>query len=179
MLPLFDADMDRSVQKATASLERFPVLFEEAWLDGMRSKLGLFTAEAEDKALVDDLLAWMQRTSADFTNTFRDLSTSARAEAARRADSEFEAWHARLDARRAGQPQSLAEGEALMRRSNPAFIPRNHKVEEALRAASAGDLTVMHQLLDVLSKPYDHDRDVPAFSAPGEQTGNYRTFCGT
>ena len=103
----------------------------------------------------------------------------ARAEAARRADPEFDAWHARLDARRSRQPQSLAESEALMRRTNPAFIPRNHKVEEALRAASAGDLTVMHQLLEVLASPYDHDRDLPAFSAPGEPTGNYRTFCGT
>ena len=71
MLPLFDQDTDRAVERATAALDRFPELFEQHWLDGMRAKLGLFTQEPEDKALVDDLLAWMQRRSADFTNTFR------------------------------------------------------------------------------------------------------------
>jgi uncharacterized protein YdiU (UPF0061 family) len=67
MLPLFDRDVDRAVERATAALDRFPDLFEQHWLDGMRAKLGLFTQEDGDKALVDDLLAWMQRRSADFT----------------------------------------------------------------------------------------------------------------
>ena len=77
MLPLFDRDADRAVERATAALDRFPDLFEQHWLDGMRAKLGLFTQEEEDKALVDDLLAWMQQRSADFTNTFRALTTRA------------------------------------------------------------------------------------------------------
>jgi uncharacterized protein YdiU (UPF0061 family) len=179
MLPLFDADIDRAVERATASLQRFPLIFEQAWLSGMRSKLGLFTDEPEDKALVGDLLAWMRATSGDFTNTFRTLTAKVRAEEARRADSDLDAWHGRLDARRSRQPQSQDEAEALMRRHNPAFIPRNHRVEEALQAATMGDLTVMHRLLDVLATPYDHYRDLPRFSAPGERSGNYRTFCGT
>ena len=178
MLPLLDTDIDRAVQRATASLERFPVLFESGWLAGMRAKLGLFNDEAEDKALVDDLLAWMERSAADFTNTFRMLTTPARAEEGRKADPQFDAWHKRLDARRSRQPQSASEVESLMRRHNPAFIPRNHKVEEALQAAGENDFAVMHRLLDVLAKPYDHDRDLPAFSAPGESR-TYRTFCGT
>ena len=77
MLPLFDRDVDRAVERATAALDRFPDLFEQHWLDGMRAKLGLFTQEEGDKALVDDLLAWMQRRSADFTNTFRSLTERA------------------------------------------------------------------------------------------------------
>ncbi len=81
MLPLFDRDADRAVERATAALDRFPDLFEQHWLDGMRAKLGLFTQEDGDKALVDDLLAWMQRRSADFTNTFRSLTPSAKASA--------------------------------------------------------------------------------------------------
>ncbi len=179
MLPLLNADLDRAVQLATASLERFPVLFESGWLAGMRSKLGLFTEEPDDKALVDDLLLWMERTSADFTNTFRTLTTRARAEDPRKADPEFDAWHTRLDARRARQPQPFAEAEALMRRHNPAVIPRNHKVEEALQAASGNDdFTVMQRLLEVLATPYDHDLDLPAFSTPGDSR-SYRTFCGT
>ena len=67
-----------------------------------------------------------------------------------------------------------------MRRHNPAVIPRNHLVEDALLAATEGhDLTVMRRLLDVLSAPYDHDRDLPAFTAPGQDDRSYRTFCGT
>ena len=71
-------------------------------------------------------------------------------------------------ARRGRQPQSPAEAESLMQRHNPAFIPRNHNVEAALEAAtSAGDYSLMMQLLDVLATPYDHSRDLPQFSAPG------------
>jgi serine/tyrosine/threonine adenylyltransferase len=190
MLPLFDRDADRAVERATAALDRFPHLFEQHWLDGMRAKLGLFTQEEGDKALVDDLLAWMQRRSADFTNTFRSLTrpgqgfggpTSERLVGdSTNADPELEAWHHRLAARRGRQRQSPAEAEDLMRRHNPAFIPRNHNVEEALQAAtSADDFSVMERLLDVLATPYDHGRDLPMFSTPSPDTWPYQTFCGT
>ena len=180
MLPLFDADPEKAVARATASLQRFPVLFEDEWLDGMRAKLGFFTPEPEDKLLVDDLLAWMQRTSADFTNTFRMLSSATPAAAASGPDAEFEAWSRRLESRRSRQPQSPSDVKELMRRHNPALIPRNHKVEEALRAATAvGDFSVMERLLDVLATPYDHDRELPAYTAPDACGGSYRTFCGT
>jgi uncharacterized protein YdiU (UPF0061 family) len=174
MLPLLDADMDRAVERATASLERFPTLFEQYWLDGMRSKLGLFTSEPGDRTLVADLLTWMKRESADFTNVFRTLDTV-------RTDADFNAWHRRLTERRSRQPQSSAEVTALMRRHNPAVIPRNHLVEDALRAATVeDDFTVMARLLDVLATPYDHDRDDRlAFTAPGHDGRAYRTFCGT
>jgi uncharacterized protein YdiU (UPF0061 family) len=180
MVPLFDRDTDRAVERATAALDRFPVLFEQHWLDGMRSKLGLFTREPEDKAIVDDLLAWMHRRSADFTNTFRALTTGCLATDAITTDPDFEGWHQRLEARRLRQPQSRAEGEALMRRHNPAVIPRNHKVEEALQAATtAGDFSAMERLLDVLRTPYDHARDLRMFSTPDFPQRPYRTFCGT
>ena len=180
MLPLFDPDFDRAVERATAALNRFPELFGQYWLDGMRSKLGLFTREDTDKALADDLLAWMQRRSADFTNTFRSLSTGRLVEDLATADTDVEAWHLRLMARRGQQPQSRAEAETLMQRHNPAFIPRNHNVEAALEAAtSAGDYSLMTQLLDVLARPYDHSRDLPSFSAPGPADRAYQTFCGT
>jgi uncharacterized protein YdiU (UPF0061 family) len=180
MLPLFDEDVDRAVERATASLDRFPRLFRQHWLDGMRSKLGLFTAEDEDEALVDELLAWMQRQSADFTNTFRLLTSGRLIAPSTPGDPEVEAWHRRLEVRRGRQPQTPAESESLMRRHNPAFIPRNHKVEEALEAATSGDdVSVMERLLEVLAAPYDHDRDLPAFNAPSSDTWPYRTFCGT
>jgi len=179
MLPLFDPDFDRAVERATAALNRFPELFEQYWLDGLRSKLGLFTREDADKALADDLLTWMQRRSADFTNTFRSLSTGRLLQDLATADTDAEAWHARLMVRRGQQPQSRAEAETLMQRHNPAFIPRNHNVEAALEAASAGDYSLMTQLLDVLATPYDHSRDLPSFSAPGPADRAYQTFCGT
>ena len=190
MLPLFDRDVDRAAERATAALGRFPPLFEQHWLDGMRAKLGLFTQEDGDKALVDDLLAWMQRRSADFTNTFRSLTRLSQgfgeqASAGLIGDStnaepELEAWRRRLAARRGRQPQSPAEAENLMRRHNPAFVPRNHNVEEALEAATrADDYSVIERLLDVLATPYDHGRDLPAFSTPSSGGQPYRTFCGT
>jgi uncharacterized protein YdiU (UPF0061 family) len=180
MLPLFDADVDKAAELATASLARFPVLFEAHWLGGCRAKLGLLTDEEDDRALVDDLFGWMARRSADFTNTFRRLTSGQPVDPAADADPEWQAWHDRFAERRRRQPQPAAEVEALMRRHNPAFIPRNHLVEAALLAATRDDdLSVLHRLLEVLAAPYDHDADLPAFREPGPRGTRYRTFCGT
>jgi uncharacterized protein YdiU (UPF0061 family) len=189
MLPLFPvsrnasaaflrADTDRAVERATEALDRFPDLFAQHRLDGMRAKLGLFTKEDDDAALVNDLLAVMKRQSADFTNTFRSLTTGRPAARSLSADQEFDAWHRRWQARRGRQAQSAAEADTLMRQHNPAVIPRNHNVEAALTAATTrNDLSVMERLLEVLATPYDHERDLPEFSGPGP--GGHRTFCGT
>jgi uncharacterized protein YdiU (UPF0061 family) len=95
------------------------------------------------------------------------------------ADQELEAWLRRWEARRGRQPQSALETDGLMRRNNPAVIPRNHHVEAALAAADDGELSVMQRLLDVLAAPYDHDRDPGDFGEPGVSPRPYRTFCGT
>ena len=180
MLPLFDTVTESAVERATASLNRFSELFERYWLDGMRSKLGLFTPDAEDKALVDGLLAWMSRQGADFTNVFRSLSRATTAAALASEDAGFGAWYSHLEARRSRQPQSASAAEGLMQRHNPAFIPRNHLVEEALAAAAnEHDYSVMQRLLDVLARPYDYERDLPMFTEPGKDGRHYRTFCGT
>jgi serine/tyrosine/threonine adenylyltransferase len=180
MLPLFDPDVEAAVAHATPVLEGFASQFEQHRLDGMRAKLGLFTREPDDAALADDLLAWMQRRSADFTNTFRSLTRGRLVEDPGDADPELAAWHGRLQARRGRQPQSPADAERLMRQHNPAFIPRNHLVEAALAAAAdEDDVSVMTRLLDVLATPFDHDRDLPAFSEPASRERPYRTFCGT
>jgi uncharacterized protein YdiU (UPF0061 family) len=180
MLPLFDGVEDAAVERATASLTRFPELFEHHWLEGMRSKLGLFTTEPEDNLLVKDLFAWMSRQNADFTNVFRALSRAADAAALASEDADFAAWHGRLQARRSRQPQPAVEAEALMQRHNPAFIPRNHLVEAALAAATEEhDFGVMQRLMDVLARPYDYDRDLPEFTEPGKGDRHYQTFCGT
>jgi uncharacterized protein YdiU (UPF0061 family) len=180
MLSLFDRDVDRAVERATAALDRFQDLFEQHWLNGMRAKLGLFTPEDEDQALVNDLLAWMRRRSADFTNTFQLLTSGRLVGDSTKSDPELEAWHRRLEARRGRQLQSSAEAETLMRQHNPALIPRNYHVEEALLAAtSRNDFSVLERLLDVLATPYDHERDLPMFSVSIWDERPYRTFCGT
>ena len=180
MLPVFDTVTQSAVDRATSSLNRFPELYEQYWLDGMRSKLGLFAPQPGDKELADGLLAWMSRKGADFTNVFRSLSRTTTAAALASQDADFGTWYSHLEARRSRQPQSGAETEALMQRSNPAFIPRNHLVEAALAAASdEHDFSVMQRLLDVLARPYDYDRDMPMFTEPGKDDRDYRTFCGT
>ncbi|HXG90650.1 MAG TPA: YdiU family protein [Vicinamibacterales bacterium] len=183
MLPLLGVDTEQAVERATPVLEGFATLFEQHWLNGMRAKLGLFTHEAEDTVLVGDLLAWMQRRSADFTNTFRMLSIQGSSpgsvEAMTTADPDFHAWYGRLRARHSRQPQLPGEVEALMRQNNPAVIPRNHKVEEALDAATAGhDFSVMERLLEALRTPYADPAGLE-FSTPAESGERYLTFCGT
>jgi uncharacterized protein YdiU (UPF0061 family) len=122
----------------------------------------------------------MRQRSADFTNTFTALTSGRLVEEPSQTDQDLDAWQQRWQARRGRQPQSPAEVAALMRQHNPAFIPRNHNVEAALSAATTShDFTVMERLLEVLRTPYDHERDLPLFSAPGPREHRYRTFCGT
>jgi uncharacterized protein YdiU (UPF0061 family) len=170
MLPLFHDDEKQAIEIANGLISSFEGSFKHHWLAGMRAKLGLFNEESEDKALIQSLLDWMQQTKADFTNTFRDL-TQGRLEPAE--------WHQRWSERLKRQSQSASEVTDLMRRSNPAFIPRNHKVEEALATASDhGDLNPLQRLLTALSAPFDHTQDLPEFSEPSGLE-SYQTFCGT
>ncbi|MEO5715398.1 MAG: protein adenylyltransferase SelO, partial [Luteolibacter sp.] len=154
LLPLLHEDQKTAVNLANEALGSFEVRFQGYWLLGMRSKLGLFTVEKEDAALVQELLDWMHASHMDFTNTFRALSDESAVAGPVFIDAGFLTWHSQWTARLARQPQSPAEAAEKMRAHNPAVIPRNHKVEEALAAAVAGDLTVMHRLLEVLSDPY-------------------------
>jgi uncharacterized protein YdiU (UPF0061 family) len=180
MLPLFDTNQARAMERATVSLERSADLFHQHWLDGMRAKLGLITRQDDDNALVNDLLRWMKQRSVDFTNTFRLLTRGGGSESPPLdSDGEFQAWRRRWKARRERQPQLAADAETLMRQHNPAFIPRNHNVEAALDAASDGDFSAMERLMEVLATPFDHERDLPMFSEPGPPERPYRTFCGT
>ena len=181
LLPLFDENEQRSIEIANEAVRAFQPQFQEHWLAGMRSKLGLFNAEPEDTALMQGLLEWMRATSADYTLTFRRLSTESLAEEPLASDPEFQSWHQGWTARRGRQPQTLAESVALMRRSNPAVIPRNHQVEAALQAASErSDLAPLHRLLEALARPFE---DSPAhldYAQPPASGGpRYRTFCGT
>ena len=177
LLPLLHEDEEKAVEMANEAIASFEPRFKRYWLAGMRSKLGLFTEESDDTILIDSLLKWMQQTKADFTNTFRDLSHKSSATLS--PDADYLDWHQRWQNRLSRQPQPAVEVMEKMRQHNPAFIPRNHKVEEALAAASEeDDLGVMERLLAVLAKPYDHTRYLPEFGEPSP-SGSYQTFCGT
>ncbi len=181
LLPFVNPDQDQAIAAATEVLENFPLRFEGYWLAGMRKKLGLQTDEAGDAELVRALLDWMHKIRADFTNTFRDLSAGPSLTGVQFTDPSFQAWYERWQNRRSRDGQTPTSAYALMQAVNPAVIPRNHRVEEALSAAEENDdLSVMHRLLAALASPYEMIADRPAEfrDLPADEAG-YRTFCGT
>lgn len=178
LLPLLHDDHARAVELATGIIAGFEQKFRQHWLSGMRRKLGLFTEEDDDVEMVQALLSWMLEAKADFTNTFRTLSQSSSAPVA--DDLDFLEWQQRWQSRLMRQSQTESEIVREMQRHNPAVIPRNHKVEEALSAAVENDdLSVMHRLLAVVSKPFDYSRPVDEFCQPSSAAESYRTYCGT
>ena len=180
MLPLLAEDRGKAVDLANEALGSFEGKFQHAWLMGMRAKLGLFTLESEDGALVQSLLNWMHHNHLDFTNTFRALSDEGAIAAPSFIDPDFLGWHEQWGSRLGRQPQSPTAAVAQMRSSNPAVIPRNHKVEEALTAATQhGDLTVMERLLVVLANPYENEVSQEYTAPPAAGAPAYQTFCGT
>ncbi len=185
LLPLFPAETDAAIAAATDVLQLFPDRYKQYWSHGMRAKLGLADAQRFDGALIDDLLALLHAQSVDFTSCFRALSSAVRGDAAPARQlftelSAFDAWVNRWRAQlssRASDPRAIAEA---MDRVNPLYIPRNHQVEEALAAATAGDIGPFRRLLDVLSQPFDERPGLEPYAAPAPPSfGAYRTFCGT
>lgn len=179
LLPLIDPDPPAAVAAAMEVLNAFPARFESYWLAGMRAKLGLQTDQTGDRELAQALLDWMQAARADFTNTFRDLSEGVPAgELYQHPD--FQAWYARWQERLGRDGRPFAEAAAAMRAVNPAVIPRNHRVEEALAAAEGNDdLEPLHRLLAALASPYETGTDAARYREPSPDGCGYRTFCGT
>jgi len=180
LLPLLHEDEQKAVELAEEALGAYADRYEHHWLRGMRAKLGLFDEEEEDAALALDLLELMRRHRADYTLTFYDLTRGRPEETPMRGAREFGEWLERWRSRLARQRRTEAEARRLMEGANPAVIPRNLRVEEALEAAAKGDLTVMERLLAALAKPYDYDAAPAEYVAPPPKPDRpYRTFCGT
>jgi uncharacterized protein YdiU (UPF0061 family) len=188
LLPLIDSQVDSAVEQATAVLAEFTPRFDAHWLAGMRSKLGLCTAEDGDAALIRALLDAMQREHADFTLTFRGLCDAADSAADAAVESLFVqepaafrqwalAWRARL-AREAQPGNSPA---ARMRLANPAVIPRNHRIEAVIVAAvERGDTAPFAAMLRVLARPYEDQPEAAEFALPPRPEERVlQTFCGT
>jgi uncharacterized protein YdiU (UPF0061 family) len=180
MIPLLHEDERKSVELANGALHQFEGIFQNHWLDGMRAKLGLLTAEAEDHALVEQLLDWMQRSKADFTATFSTLSSTAALDHPPFPDPDFDAWHATWQARLSRQAGGQAEILTRMKARNPQVIPRNHKVEEALEAATThADFAPFHKLLAAITRPFAEPDSDEFTTPPPANSPRYQTFCGT
>ncbi|RDI39170.1 protein adenylyltransferase SelO [Falsibacillus pallidus] len=181
LLPLLDEDEEKSLQLAQDAISEFPKQYYANWLAGMRAKLGIFNEEIEDKALIENLLGMMHKHKADYTNTFRAL-TLGKFEGIELFETEdFAEWKIQWEERLERQDQSKEDSEELMRKTNPSIIPRNHRVEEALKAAvEKGDYTVMEKLVAVLKNPYAYSADQEEYARlPEPPERPYRTYCGT
>ena len=181
LLPLLHVNQEEAIKLAQDMISAFPKLYHSNWLAGMRAKLGIFNKEIQDKSLIDDLLSMMHKYRADYTNTFRALTFDMPEDTVLFGTPEFVQWNDLWQARLGRQQELKADSQQLMRNSNPAVIPRNHRVEAALEAAvKQEDYSVMERLLEVLSSPYAHSPEQVEYSTlPVKSTVPYRTFCGT
>jgi uncharacterized protein YdiU (UPF0061 family) len=182
LLPLIDADQDRAVELAVASLDAFLPRYGESWTAGMRVKLGLadrpgHLADPSGPSVITDWVSLQERNRVDHTASYRALADAARGDAEPVRGlfldlPELDTWLATWLAHRPDAD--------LMDRTNPIYIPRNHLVEEALAAATEGDLSPFERLLDTVTSPYDQRPGLERYAQPApEDFGTYRTFCGT
>jgi uncharacterized protein YdiU (UPF0061 family) len=189
ILPLIADNPDDAIEPATQVLESFPSRFRSFYEEGLRRKLGLAEPREDDVALAEDLLMAMADNGADFTLTFRRLSElgdepSEADEAVRSLFQEpavFDVWVARWRQRLCAERRSFAERRESMRSASPAFIPRNHRVEEVIQAAvGENDFAPFETLLEVLSTPYDDQPSRESYAAPPRPEEVVKqTFCGT
>jgi uncharacterized protein YdiU (UPF0061 family) len=180
LLPLMDGEKEEIIAMAEDLLNSFEQVYKNKWLSMMGSKLGLSRVDNEDEKLITDLLEWMHQNSTDFTNTFRDLSKEKLPEEELYKSKNFTNWRARWQDRIEKEELDWEASFALMKSVNPAVIPRNHKVEEALQAGEEGVITPFHNLISALDMPYedgDHLLPYQAPPQPGEKV--LQTFCGT
>ena len=165
LLPLFDDNRDRAIELANNELNLYWQHYNDQWLAGMRAKLGIVTEEPEDAGLIAELLDLMHRHKLDYTNTFRSKFAAP----------ELRYWREKW--------LSIVKSADIdmMKQHNPAVIPRNHRVEEALAAAEQGDLAVMDNLLAALRNPYEDSAESAKYSIvpEAEISQKYCTFCGT
>jgi uncharacterized protein YdiU (UPF0061 family) len=189
LLPLLADDEEQAVKLATERLDRFPSLFEAAHVRVLRAKLGLLREEGDDLALAADLLVRLATNGVDYTIFFRDLCASAAdpsADAKLASQLEdpgaFHDWAESWRRRLAKEPDVTPEARAAaMRRANPAFIPRNHRVEQAIEAAiRRRDYQPFEDLVRVLERPFEEQPELAHLSeAPLPDERVRATFCGT
>ncbi|WP_408962444.1 protein adenylyltransferase SelO [Neorhizobium sp. BETTINA12A] len=185
LLPLLDEDEEKAVDAANAVLKAFGERFQKEWIGVFRAKIGLATEADGDGDLIQALLATMHEGQADFTLAFRRLADAAEGgqEAFLRcfADPDkAQTWLADWRARLTTEARPVGELAAGLRAVNPAVIPRNHKVQEALSAANYGDFSFFERLLEALEKPFEERPEFVSYMQPPKPEERVtQTFCGT
>ena len=188
LLPLLADDEQEAITQAQAVLERYIERFETTYHDGLAAKIGLEKRREGDADLAYELLECMTEQGADFTLTFRRLADSAgdsddRDDAVRTLFNDpygFDSWAARWRQRLAAEIRDDAARRAAMRAVNPAYIPRNHRIQQAIDAAEAGDYQPLEELLTVVASPFDDHPDLADYTRPPKpEEVVQRTFCGT
>ncbi len=185
LLPVIDEDQDRAVDAANEVLKEFGERFQAEWIAVFRAKLGLQAQADGDGELVQGLLSAMQEAEADFTLVFRGLGDAAEGRDARfRAQfadpTKAAEWLALWRERLAQEPDADAGRAGRMRAVNPAIIPRNHRIQEAIAAANYGDFSFFERLLEALEKPYEERAEFADYMIPPTPEERVtRTFCGT
>ena len=180
LIPLIDPNKDKAIEIATETINNFDKNYEIKWINMMRDKLGLFGQDPKDLVLILDLLTWMHKNKADYTNTFCVLMNENVQKNKIYEDENFIIWKKRWEERLKLNNNNPEKFLKLMRSVNPLIIPRNHKVEEALEAANNNDLSPLIKLIKILEKPYDKQQENIDYQSPAP-LGNkkYQTFCGT
>ena len=177
LIPLIDKNENTSIKIASEIIDNFQNIYEEKWLNMMRDKLGLFGEDMNDKKLINDLLKLMEKNKSDYTNTFYNLMDIKNNIY---KDKNFIIWINNWKKRINSNKTSNQKQIELMKKSNPVVIPRNHKVEEALAAAEEGNFEVVINLLSILKKPYDLQKNSADYQSPPLLSDQkYQTFCGT
>lgn len=181
LIPIIHENPDEALRLAQDEISNFKDLYHYNLISGMRGKLGIFNEELEDEALIEELLSIMHKYRADYTNTFRLLTLDKLDDSEIFKTTEFIKWYELWQGRLERQDETKVDSKKLMQSCNPAIIPRNHRVEEAIEAAvKEGDYSVMDRLLNVLSNPYDYSSEQDEYSTlPKEPNNSYRTYCGT
>ena len=180
LLPIINLDENKAIELAQNSLSKFINLATSNLSHEMCSKIGIFEPKTSDIDLLNELLNMMQKYKEDYTNTFIALTFNDLPQKGMFISEEFINWKKKWEETLTLQNKSKDEVFDLMKNSNPAVIPRNHRVEEALSAANNGDFSVMNNLLKALSNPFEHSEFQKEYAKlPSTPQCNYRTYCGT
>ena len=180
LVPLIHEDKNTGIQIATEIINSFSEIYQKSWFEMMRKKLGLLGTDIKDEKLIIDLLSWMQKSKADYTNTFCVLMDQNFKKDKIYNNQSFLDWKKQWQIRLKINNSLPKESLKLMRSSNPLVIPRNHKVEEALDAANSGDFKPTKNLLKILEKPYEDRKEINEYQSPAAPSSKiYKTFCGT
>ena len=180
LIPLIDKNEESAIKIATETIDNFQNIYERKWLNMMRDKLGLFGEDKNDLKLINKLLDWMELNHADYTNTFCHLMDTDSINEPKFKDIDFINWLKEWENRILMNNGSKEKSINLMKKTNPNFIPRNDKVEEALKNANENNFQSLKDLLNVISKPYQNNENLKDYKKPANLNGiKYQTFCGT